>query len=125
ARRSFSDASRPIRRQSELGCRSMGGHGSRAAVAAVAVAAAACSTPERCLAGHEACERADNCSGLDGVFLCAGAPELRVGTAETIAIDLEGAAGTGGDIVLQNGLVTAVLDDLASPRGLATTGGTL
>lgn len=98
----------------------------RVLAALLALAAVAgCTTPKTCLAGVAACEEASVCDDLDGAFACDGAPELRVGRAADLGVDLRGAAGVGDDLVLQNDRITAVIDAIDAPRGLAPTGGTL
>lgn len=98
------------------------------AVAAV-VHLASC-TPDTCLAGDGPCEEVGACRALNGVFSCQ-TPRLSIGRVADLGIDLEGAQGVGGDIVMTNGVVTAVINQLdsggeiAPGRGLAPTGGSI
>lgn len=83
----------------------------RRALALAAIAAAGCGDSHRELCGQPA-------------FSCDDR-SLEIGTVAELGVDLEGAEGAAGDLVLRNGLVTAVLDQLGEPHDLAPTGGNL
>ncbi len=78
---------------------------------------------ESCLRG--ACEEVRACDGLE--YTCEPAGTLYVGPVAGAPAELRLARGEGADddILVSNGVVTAVIDAIAAPHGLAPTGGTL
>ena len=98
---------------------------------AAAASAAACSPGPSCLAGDDACDGITVCARLGTA--CAADDALWIGPVGDApggpgapgVIDLVGAEGVAGDLLLQNGRITAVLDALDTPRGLAVSGGSL
>jgi hypothetical protein len=95
------------------------------AVAALALAAAAAGCGrDSCLGGD--CEATTPCDRLGEVADCA-APTLFVGdlAAAPAGALPRRAQGATGDVVLSNGVVTAVVSAIAAPTDLAPTGGNL
>ena len=95
-----------------------------AALVAAAAAAAGCRPGPSCAAGDRECDEITTCARLS--YDCAG-DELYIGAASDApnGIGLAGGQGVGGDLVLRNAQVTAVLDALDTPHDLAPTGGNL
>ncbi len=93
-------------------------------IAAGAAPAAGCRPGPSCAAGDRRCEEITTCGGL--AYQC-GADELYIGLAADApgGIGLAGGQAVGGDLVLRNRQVTAVLDALDTPHDLAPTGGDL
>ena len=89
--------------------------------AAVALSAAGCGR-DSCLGGD--CEATTPCGGL--AFACA-APRLYIGAVAAAPGELGLARGQGAadDVLLSNGVVTAVVSGVAAPTDLAPTGGNL
>ncbi len=79
---------------------------------------------ETCLSGAKGCEEAKICDTL--AFQCQSS-ELFIGKIADLpgGLDLSEAEGTPIDFVLQNGLVTVVIDALSEAHGLAPTGGNI
>ncbi|MBL4633386.1 MAG: hypothetical protein JKY56_05920, partial [Kofleriaceae bacterium] len=79
---------------------------------------------ETCLSGAKGCEEAKICDDL--AFHCQSS-ELFIGKIADLpgGLDLSEAEGTAMDFVLQNGLVTVVIDALSEAHGLAPTGGNI
>lgn len=94
------------------------------AVVLAAAVSAGCRSGPSCAAGDRECEEITTCARL--AYDCAG-DELYVGPARDApgGVGLAGGQGVGGDLVLRNGQVTAVLDALDTPHDLAPTGGNL
>ncbi|MBK9037489.1 MAG: hypothetical protein IPL61_40635 [Myxococcales bacterium] len=92
-----------------------------ALVAAMALVDAGCGR-DSCLGGD--CEATTPCGGL--TFACA-TPRLYVGALAAAPPELGLARGQGaaGDVVLSNGVITAVVSALDAPTDLAPTGGNL
>lgn len=107
------------------------GKASLALLIAVSLPAYGC-TPKTCLAGDGQCDAVAACGGLPERFSC-DSPSLAIGDAAATAVDLADAEAIGGDLVLRNGVVTAVISSLDPPgaeeasnaRGLAPGGGLL
>jgi hypothetical protein len=87
-------------------------------------------TPNTCLAGDTACNNVGACRSINGTFSC-DAPQLAAGDVAELGIDLADAEGVPGDLLLTNGVITAVIaavdptGETNSGRGLAPGGGVL
>ncbi len=92
-----------------------------AVCAAVALFEAGCGR-DSCLSGD--CEATTPCGEL--AFTCA-APRLYVGPVAAAPVELQLARGQGAadDLLVSNGVVTAVVSGIGAPTDLAPTGGTL
>ena len=92
-----------------------------ALVAALALVDLGCGR-DSCLGGD--CEATTPCGGLDTA--CAD-PHLYIGALGTAPAELRLTRGQGadGDVVLSNGVITAVVSGLDAPHDLAPTGGNL
>jgi len=95
-----------------------------AAAAAASGLAGGCRHGPSCAAGDRACEEITSCAAL--AYQCDG-DELYIGLVRDApgGVGLVGGQAVGGDLVLRNGQVTAVLDALDTPHDLAPTGGNL
>lgn len=97
----------------------------RLALALALAAAAGCGRTESCLGGGADCRVVEPCAAL-AAPTCEGG-SLAVRTVAEGGSGLLGAdaLGAGGDVVLENDRVVAVIDELGEPHLLAPTGGTL
>lgn len=108
-----------------MSARGLGVSSAALALQSLLFAAHGCSEKEGCLGGDDgSCSPRSACEGLE--FECtAKALSVRRVESATERRAGEKAAAAVGDIVLENDLITAVLDDIGSPHMLAPTGGAL
>jgi len=96
----------------------------------LALAIGGCAS-DSCLSGEEGCIVSAPCQALEFECEAGGSLEARLVTTDDFAVNqslLPGgmdALAAVGDIVLSNGLVTAVIDALEHPHYLAPSGGTI